>query len=199
MSPLTTEEEAVMQQEQLPTKVRAHLVTTTTRLAIRTSTGESMALVDYFSSLQKTIHTMAIVRRWHPLHRKRRGLPVNHEESQAVLLLLVKQEQATHFEKEIRLLQAEAVSELREPLAKLNPFLENGLLRVGGRLDQSDLRHEQKHPLILSHKSRLAHLLVDNAHKVTFHGGIKVMLQYLRNEFWIINGRQLVKSHCIVV
>lgn len=85
---------------------------------------------------------------------------------------------------------------MKNPLSQFNPFLDTaGVLRVGGRLGNSDLLYGQKHPMILSKDSRLAQLLIEEAHQSTLHGGATEMLQYLRQEFWIVNGRSLVKSY----
>ena len=40
----------------------------------------------------------------------------------------------------------------KNPLAKLKPFLNEGLLRVGGRLDRADLEYDAKHPMISTGK-----------------------------------------------
>ena len=52
------------------------------------------------------------------------------------------------------------------PLHRLTPFLaDDGLLRVRGRLQMSDLSYEEKHPIIIP-KGYLAELLVRERHRV---------------------------------
>ena len=75
-------------------------------------------------------------------------------------------------------------------------FLEKGLLRLGGRIHFSLLSYEQQHPLILPYDSKFSKLLVNYFHDKSFHGGIRLTLSTIRQEFWIIKGGSLVKS-CI--
>jgi hypothetical protein len=79
-------------------------------------------------------------------------------------------------------------------LASLNPFIdENGLLRVGGRLNNSHLSWSSKHPLILNGHSRFTELIINQAHITTLHGGPKLTFSFLRNKYWIISGMSTVK------
>ena len=48
---------------------------------------------------------------------------------------------------------------------RLDPFMDDGILRVGGRLKHADLPHETKHPAILPQKSHVTTLLIRHAHK----------------------------------
>ena len=79
-------------------------------------------------------------------------------------------------------------------LLKLNPFLDRGLLRIGGRLSRLDLCYEEKHPLILPAKGNLVALMVRNMHQRTQRGGTQLTLRNLRLRYWILKGRQAVKG-----
>lgn len=57
--------------------------------------------------------------------------------------------QRAFFSAEIKKLEANQTLESNNQLIKLNPFLDNGLVRVGGRLKHSLLDYEEKHPLII--------------------------------------------------
>lgn len=70
-------------------------------------------------------------------------------------------------------------------LLELNPRLEDGVLLVGGRIDQADLPHERRHPIIVPPDSRLCWLILHQAHQATLHGAAQVMIRYIRNEYWI--------------
>ena len=101
--------------------------------------------------------------------------------------------QRSYFPKEINLLISNCKF-TKSRLVKLNPFLDNGLLRLGGRIHFSLLSYEQQYPLILPYNSKLSELLVEYYHHKVFHGGIRLTLSTVRQEFWIIKGRSLVKS-----
>ena len=52
---------------------------------------------------------------------------------------------------------------------RLDPFMDGGVLRVGGRLNRADLPHEVKHPVILPRKSHVTPLLIRHTHKSLGH------------------------------
>lgn len=83
----------------------------------------------------------------------------------------------------------------------LGVFDSNGLLRCGGRLKHADIPFDTKHPILLPQKHTLTELLVRKAHVEVFHNGVKETLTQLRSKFWVIKGRQSVKSivsRCVV-
>ena len=86
-------------------------------------------------------------------------------------------------------------------LVKLKPVLMGGVLRVGGRLDNSDLNREKKHPIILPPKGHLTTLIVRHYHASVGHSGLAMTLGAIRQRFWLLNGRAGVKSalsKCVV-
>ena len=65
---------------------------------------------------------------------------------------------------------------LKSNLAALDPFVDfHGLLRVGGRLLNSNLSYDMRHPIILSKQSLLPELMVRHIHekyyRVIFNSG----------------------------
>lgn len=80
------------------------------------------------------------------------------------------------------------------PILKLMPFLDDdGLIRVGGRLQNSKLSYDVKHPLILSKASPLSNLIIADAHEKTLHGGVTLTMSFVNRKFWIVSGNQLAK------
>ncbi|XP_043493624.1 uncharacterized protein LOC122518642 [Polistes fuscatus] len=65
---------------------------------------------------------------------------------------------------------------------------------VGGRLQNSQLDEDSKHPAILPRQSKFTNLVISDAHARTMHGGTQLTLSYIRRTFWIIGGRAPVKS-----
>ncbi|XP_070170737.1 uncharacterized protein [Polyergus mexicanus] len=79
-------------------------------------------------------------------------------------------------------------------LLSLYPFLgKDKLIRLGGRIDNSSLSYDERHPIILP-KHRISDLLIAQAHKASLHGGTQLMLRILRQNYWIISARTSVKS-----
>ncbi|KAG5874015.1 hypothetical protein JTB14_025797 [Gonioctena quinquepunctata] len=87
-------------------------------------------------------------------------------------------------------------------LIDLNPFLDpNGLKRVGRRVNNAQFDFEKKHVVILHEKSHLALLIVEHTHHKLLHSGPQHTLAVIREEYWIMNGRSMIRSlilKCIV-
>ena len=81
-------------------------------------------------------------------------------------------------------------------LNKLDPFIgDDGLMRVKGRLQLSDLSYESKHPIILP-ACHIARLLVMFQHVHLKHAGVSTLIATLRSAYWIIGLRRIVKRVC---
>jgi len=60
----------------------------------------------------------------------------------------------------------------RVALYRLSPFLEHGVMRVGGRLGKSPICFEAMHPVILPTNHRFTHLVVIEHHQRVGHQGM---------------------------
>lgn len=80
---------------------------------------------------------------------------------------------------------------------QLDPILDNGLLRVGGRLRKSSsASFELKHPVILPKEGIVTQLILDHCHKKTQHQGRGQTLNDLRaNGYWTIGASKVVAKH----
>ena len=82
----------------------------------------------------------------------------------------------------------------------LNLFTdENGLVRLKGRMENADVAYETRFPILLRDGHFLT-LLIRQCHEEVMHGGTEATLNKLRNRFWVVRGRQVVKrivSRCI--
>ncbi len=87
-------------------------------------------------------------------------------------------------------------------LKKLNPIIDDGLLRVGGRISSSDLSQREKHPLIIPRKNHIATLLVRHYHSQVAHQGRLLTDGAIRAAgFWIIGSKHLISSiihNCVI-
>lgn len=103
--------------------------------------------------------------------------------------------QRRHFSSEIQAIRNNTCLSKSSKLRNVNPFLDsNDILRVGGRLSRALLTYNEKHSILLP-RHRLSELIVDQMHKQTLHGGPQLTLRVLRQNFWILGARNLVKSH----
>ena len=84
-------------------------------------------------------------------------------------------------------------------IRQLRLFLDDGLLRCGGRIHNAPLSATAKFPLLLPPKHHLTSLIILDAHVRLFHAGTNSTLTMIRQKFWIPTGRQRIKSillHC---
>ncbi|XP_047538564.1 uncharacterized protein LOC125072096 [Vanessa atalanta] len=71
---------------------------------------------------------------------------------------------------------------------------EDGLLRVRGRIDNSNVSDEVKHPIIIPRSGHFTKLMVADAHEKTLHGGPQMMTNFLRGKYWIIGASKELKT-----
>ena len=84
---------------------------------------------------------------------------------------------------------------------KLDPVLENGVLRVGGRLSKAAMPEEAKRPIILPKYIHVSTLILRHIHEQLGHGGRNHVLSQLRKRFWIVNANSAARkviSKCVV-
>ncbi|CAK9834532.1 hypothetical protein ANTRET_LOCUS11048 [Anthophora retusa] len=80
-------------------------------------------------------------------------------------------------------------------LINLNPFIDdNGIIRVGSRLKHAVLRYEQKYPIVLPHKHHVTELIIRQVHLRQFHSGTQATLYTVRQKYWPIAGKSIVKQ-----
>ncbi|XP_068738639.1 uncharacterized protein [Montipora capricornis] len=63
---------------------------------------------------------------------------------------------------------------------KLDPVLENGLLRVGGRLEHAPIENDAKHLIILPKRHHVTKLIIEYFHRASAHSGIEYTLSLIR-------------------
>ena len=88
----------------------------------------------------------------------------------------------------------------KSSLYKLDPILDSGLLRVGGRLRRTLLPASAKHPIILPRRHCVTLLIIRDEHVRLGHAGRAHVLSSLRERYWLINGNSRVRhviSSCV--
>ena len=73
-------------------------------------------------------------------------------------------------------------------------FLDDGILKCYGRINNSTLPIGSKHPILLPPKHPFVDLLIRHFHtQLVKHNGVSDTLTSLRERYWILRGRQTVK------
>jgi hypothetical protein len=82
-----------------------------------------------------------------------------------------------------------------DPLRNLDPYIDEttGLLRVGGRLQHSQLPDDSKHPIILPHHDWVTRLIIDHVHKHASHVGLENTHSLVRQKYWLLHGKRELK------
>ncbi|XP_075162898.1 uncharacterized protein LOC142235533 [Haematobia irritans] len=125
---------------------------------------------------------------------KKRTCPLTLSETNESLLRYVKLTQGVDFRTELFALSTNAPLK-NTSILKLMPFLDKeNIIRVGGRLGNSSLSYDLKHPMLLSKANPLSSLIISDAHGRTLHGGVTLTMSYVNRKFWIISGNTLAKT-----
>ena len=85
-------------------------------------------------------------------------------------------------------------------LISLDPKVEDGILKVGGRMSKSHFSLSVKHPIILPKKSHVTSLLIRRTHVALGHAGRNHVLAAIRQRFWVVKGNSAVRreiSTCV--
>ena len=109
---------------------------------------------------------------------------------------LIQNAQLSAYKKEIQCLNKQQDIPFNSPLKKLNPFLDAGILKVGGRNDEStELSEAQKHQIILPKDHSFTAALARFMHcTANMHLSIDALHFQLRQEYWIMQSRQLLNK-----
>ncbi len=117
-----------------------------------TTVSDSTDILSRFSRFSSWSMLLKVVARIKRLGSKQK-YPSDHvtvEERQRAAEVVIKLVQQEAFSKEIRMIEKGNALPSSSALYHLDPVVDKGLLRVGGRLKRSSLSQELKHPVILS-------------------------------------------------
>lgn len=109
--------------------------------------------------------------------------------------LLIRNIQLVHFASEYKLLKSNKNISSSSKLYSLAPVIDSfGLIRVGGRLQNSYLDYDAQHPIILPKGHPFVVSLVLHFHEKLLHAGPQCLLASIRQQYWPIGGRKQVSS-----
>lgn len=169
---------------------------------------EKVPILDYAVDLDKAVNLIgfgirflnALRTKYKPpkvdtRSKKKKAHPPTDKEKALAMEYFIRKAQEEYFSLELAALKkGKGISE-KSKLIALNPRLDsNGIMRVGGRLDKAAIDYEMRHPVIIPKNSRLAWLLMDHAHRKNHHGGVQVVMHYLRQKYWIPQLRDELKQ-----
>ncbi|XP_076301820.1 uncharacterized protein LOC143219898 [Lasioglossum baleicum] len=159
-------------------------------------------LASRFSKWPKLLRVTAYIIRFSRLCRRNisdtpsrpSGQALSTSDVSLARIFWIKHLQSAEFPEELHALQQAQSLSPKSPLLSLNPFLDaDGILRVGGRLRHAALPHRVRHPILLA-PHPIVRLLVEQVHTQTLHGGVQLTLHTLRQNYWLLRARSMVKS-----
>ena len=120
---------------------------------------------------------------------------------------IIKLIQSKYFSEEMKKTaykyQIEAKIKRSSQIYNLDAYIvENGIIRVGGRLDKSNLNNECKHPVVFPKGSPISKLIIAWCYKKTSHAGRGATLNEIRTSgFWIAFANSTTRKfilYCVV-
>lgn len=155
-------------------------------------------LLHYCSDQIQLLRYTAWFKRFFQYLRDKRSTPRGHltshelNEAKHSWISVIQQQ---NFHTEMAIIRSNSSKTTQMRLWNLNPFLdETNLLRVGGRLSFADINYDEKHPFILPKNNHFSNLLILHSHDHTLHGGTQLTLSNLRQNYWILGGRNEVRK-----
>ncbi|GFY12677.1 integrase catalytic domain-containing protein [Trichonephila clavipes] len=156
---------------------------------------------DYFKIIRVLGFICRFVYNCKSKESKRIG-PLDLGELKKAEQLLLKLVQKEELKVDMNGIQNSAMVPSNSRVKTLNPFIDSeGILRVGGRLRNSDINYNQKFPILLPSKHKLTYLIVEYFHKKFLHSGPQSLLYQIRQIFWILNGRNICRKvvhNCVI-
>jgi hypothetical protein len=84
--------------------------------------------------------------------------------------------QREYFGPELQAIQEGVSLRPGSPVARFDPFLEDGFIRIGGRLQYADLSRTQIHAILLHGAHHFTVLLIRQTHLHLHHMGVRIVL-----------------------
>jgi len=168
---------------------------------VNVSSGIGTSRFERFSSWKRLVSAVALLKRvcrsrvTEPPREISKSLQSVHESYEAETFIIRAVQQEAYGD-EIASIRLSGHLSDSSRLSTLSPSLdENGLLRVGGRLDNSELNYEEKHPIILPKDHHVSMLLVRHHHEKVAHQGRHFTEGAIRAAgLWIVGSKRLVNS-----
>lgn len=163
---------------------------------------DSENLINKYSSYTKLLRAAAYCIRFRKNCKFRKKLKhktgfLTTDEINDALEHIVRFVQRESFKEEIKCLKKKRQLPSKSSILSLSPFLDKrGILRVGGRLSQSNLHYDSQHQMLLPSKHNFTTLIFRHFHTINCHAGPQLLLSIVRQKFWPISGK-IVAKKCV--
>ncbi|XP_022180294.1 uncharacterized protein LOC111040631 [Myzus persicae] len=163
---------------------------------VATAVDNPMWILKRYSNWFTLLRVTALVRRFMSnckakiSNKERVGGFISMEEINSAKTYWTVRSQSESFPNELSSLKAGQLVHRGSCLKALSPFIDDqGLIRVGGRLNNAQISYNTKHPIVLSSRSYVTKLIFHYEHRRLMHIGPQGLLSHISNSYWIIRGR----------
>ena len=164
-------------------------------------------LIEYYSSWKRLTRAVAWIRRVMRMLKDRAlGCVTSTPPELSVLDLeeaercVVLHAQETGFPQEMKDLRSGKEVRLSSSLARLDPVMQDGVLRAQGRLKNSALSQAAKCQVILPNKGHVVNLLIEDFHRRAGHQGRQHVMADVSRSYWVLGANSAVRrvlSRCV--
>lgn len=161
-----------------------------------------LQLIEKRSSAKKIIRVAAYCLRFirnlkvePTLRLKEPANPLSVDELTRARIFVIRAVQEDGFPDDLKKLTIKGKVGKRSSILSCNPELDDdGIIRVGGRLKNSNITENQKHPIILPARHPFSLRVARESHIEAMHAPTNLLISTIRNEYWIIALKSLARS-----
>ncbi|XP_060665603.1 uncharacterized protein LOC132797862 [Drosophila nasuta] len=150
--------------------------------------------IQHNNSFNKLLRVIAYMMRF---RRKKKYIShtIEFEEIMEARKIVFRNIQNIDFKDDIKHLKRQRETLKGSSINSLSPFLDqNGILRVGGRLEAANISFDSKHPILLPYNDPVVKMILVQIHKDNMHCGPQALLTTSRQQFWILKGKTMARS-----
>lgn len=164
-------------------------------ITLTIKTKESSTIWNRFTSFTKLLRFVAYSLRFVKNARKfdRVSGPLSTVELSRAWERIVTLFQNEEFSEEISSLTKNKKVSNKSKIKSLKPFLENDILRVGGRIKNSGQNNDKIHPVLIPKKHKVTELIIRDQHIKLMHAGANATLCTVRKRYWIVDRRAEIR------
>lgn len=165
---------------------------------LNTETTEQVSLADRLSGLSSWSRaTRAVARILRRVNKDKSNSLSTVKEREDAERLIVKDLQRQVYPDELKLLRKGTQLPLYSEFRRLNAFQdEDGVIKVGGRLGDSNLPYVVKHPAIIPKGHHITKMIIAHYHERVQHQGKGMTINEIRSKgYWIPGIGRAVASH----
>ncbi|XP_076686036.1 uncharacterized protein LOC143378082 [Andrena cerasifolii] len=129
------------------------------------------------------------------LQLERNTGPLATTEIQRANKIIIRCIQNKHFTQEVQDLGEQGFVRKESRIFSLTPFIDRDkIIRVGGRLKNSNIPYSQKYPILLPRSEHVTRLIIQYEHNRHMHAGVLGTFYAVRQRYWPIDGKNMTRA-----